>query len=87
MTATTILKDVYTNLREFVETAVILGPSARTGQVGVAFADTVSGESGSVYREGRGILQKTILWPIFPEINHDIYGYHGNTWLTMGIHG
>ena len=49
-------------LREFVETAVILAPGARTGEVGAAFADTVSGgygesgESGDVYRDGRGIL-------------------------------
>ena len=53
---------VANNLREFRETTFILAPGAKTREVGVAFADTVSGgpgasaESGSVYREGRGIL-------------------------------
>ena len=57
-------------LREFVETAVILVPGARTGEVGAAFADTVSGsstESGDEFREGTNDLKKTIHRTIFPE--------------------
>ena len=54
-------------MKEFLETTVIVAPGAKTGEVGVAFVDTVSAESAesaesaSVYGEGRGVCKKQYL--------------------------